>query len=197
MKVNFWQEARALAREGDLSSAMKSIENHPQGAMQLCIHGKTIRKELKRLLPPKAGPPLPLGRPLADFDIPVWNKQLTLVLHGRSNMGKTSLACSLIPSACIVNELDALRRFDPKTNGGIIFDDMKLPMDRELHLALIDRMKETQVRVRYKNVTIPIGTLTIFCSNWEPQNYFYQVPEVMRRLEIWHPTSPGVFIKDQ
>lgn len=192
--VNCWQEARACARLGDMQTALTHLETSPQGALMLTLHGKAIRKELKKLLPPQPVAPSPLLRPLSEFQMPAWDRTLTLVLHGRSNVGKTSLAVSLIPSALVVNELDALRSFNPKKHTGIIFDDMPLPNNRELQLSLIDTSKDTQVKVRYKNVKIPAGTPRVFGTNWEPANYFMQVPEVLRRIVTWYSNQQGVFI---
>lgn len=194
LKVNCWQEARATARSGDLMGAMEILENSPQGAMNLCTRGKTIRKELKRLLPPRPVPPLPLIRDLTDFQYPEWNREKSLIITGMSGMGKTSLACSLIPSALMVTTLEDLKRLNPKRHTGIIFDDMAMPKERETQLALLDRTKPTSIEgVRYKNPKIPLGIPTIFCTNFPVEMYLIQVLEVMRRVEVWTTKSCGVF----
>lgn len=198
LKVNCWQEARTLARTGDLLGALRCLEQQPQGAMQLTINGKRIRRELKRLLPVIPLPALPLVRPLVDFLIPHWDRSLSLLITGRSGMGKTSLACSLMPTALIVTTLEDLKYLNPKMHGGIIFDDMPMPKEREVQLALLDRSKPVSIAgVRYKNPRIPLGTSTIFCTNLPAQVYLIQVTEILRRVVVWETERMGVFeIKD-
>jgi len=196
-KVNCWQEAREYARSGNLSSALNALERTPQGAMQLTLSGKRIRKELKRLLPQVPVAPSPLVRPLADFQHPRWDKTLALLIWGPSEMGKTSLALSLMPTALIVNHKENLSHFNQKTNGGIIFDDMAPIQTREEQLSFLDRTKTVSITgCRYKNPQIPMGTPTIFCTNWEPKNYFSPVKEVFRRLRVWKAVALYTFVEE-
>lgn len=172
--------------------------------MQLCCRGDSIRKNLKSLAPLPPLPPLFLTRDLADFTFPQdRDPSKVLLIHGPSGLGKTSLASSLIPTALIVTELEALSDFNPLRHGGIIFDDCPLNRkDREMTLALLDNTKDRSIagkgkwKMRYKNPKIPMLTPMIWCTNLYPTQFLLPFPEVTRRIEVWKATDKGIFVED-
>jgi len=205
--TNFWQEALTTAENGSVSDAMNVIRSHPSGAREICLRKNAIESNLGSMAPP---PPVPrpiLSRDLADFTYPPhWDPSIPLLIHGRSGLGKTSLALSLIPTALIVKEPEALKLFNPKRNGGIVFDDCPLPSmrDRELQLALLDNTTNRTLsgkgkwKFRYSNPLIPAMIPMIICTNLYPTQCFLNVPEISRRLpQIWTPTAQGIFKEDK
>lgn len=196
-------DARSLAKDGSVQDAIDLIATYPSGAMQLVLREPSIRVSLTSILVP---PPVKLflTRDLEDFTYPPrWDPSKVLLIHGMSGLGKTSLACSLIPTALICKNLESLSLFDPKRNGGIIFDDCPIPFkDREMQLAILDNTLDRQIagqgkwKMRYRNPSIPALTPMIMCTNLYPTQYFLNVFEVTRRLEVWKAVEHGQFVED-
>lgn len=203
--TNFWQEAITLAEQNDYQAALDLIRSHPQGAAQLCQRGDSIRKSLKHYLPPTPPPPLSLTRALEDFTYPpLWDPSRVLLIYGPSGLGKTSLLCSLMPTALMVTEPEGMNLFNPKRHGGIIFDDCPLPRERDTLLALLDNTKDRTVtsrkdrlwRCRFKNPFIPSKTLIGISTNYHPGGTLPRLPEIVRRVDVWKAVNQGHFIVD-
>ena len=106
----------------------------------------------------------------------------TLVLHGESGVGKTTLAFYLLPGALWVTHMDDLPKFDPREHTGIIFDDMAfkhLPRESQIHLVDYDHPRT--IHIRYTTATIPAKTRKIFCCNY-PGELFLDDPAIARRV---------------
>jgi len=207
LPTNFWQEALTIAEQGSVPNALQLIRANPSGAREICLRKNAIESNLQSMAPPLPVPRPSLSRDLEDFTYPPqWDPSIPLLIHGRSGLGKTSLALSLIPTALIVKEPEALKSFNPKRNGGIVFDDCPLPSmkDRELQLALLDNTTDRTLsgkgkwKFRYSNPMIPASTPIIICTNLYPTQCFLNVPEISRRLQqIWQPTAQGIFKEDK
>jgi len=183
-----------MALSGSMSEALKILESSPAGAMQLTLRGTQVKKELKKLAKKQREPwKSPLIRPLTDFSFPTLDLNKALIIQGRSNLGKSSLAVSLCPTALICSTLEDLNLLTSK-NGGIIFDDMGVPKDREVQLALVDLTKPTSIGgVRYKNPRIPSGTIRIWTTNLQWFAEWNQSEEVTRRIQVIEASSEGCF----
>lgn len=186
IKVSPYQEARELAKDGNLSGALKALEAHPGPSRDLAMNEERITSYLKNLSRKRKTPALN-ARDLTSFgDLPNWDRKSSLIIIGKAGVGKTELAKALIPTALFLTHLDRLKDFNPQTHGGIIFDDMTflhLPRESQIHLTDFDNPRD--IHIRYKTANIPAGTLKIFTSNLSPAGVFYADEAIKRRLTSW------------
>lgn len=169
------QYARMAARQGDFSAAMKCLEETPQGARDLNMHPH-IQDQLRGLVP--LPPPPPCWGMETFGSPPPWDHSRALILTGRTGLGKSSLAQSMMPGALFCSQIEDLRDYRTEMNG-IIFDDMSFrgdlstgkgawPIEAQIHLLDWDHPRA--IRLRYKNFVIPAHTRKIFTTNkvcWE------------------------------
>lgn len=180
--------ARNLAKEGNWKGAMKELEESPQAARDLTLHPK-MREVLISLVPKKKAP----GVPMTKFRIPEWNQEKTLILWGKSGVGKTSLAQALLPNALFVNHPDQLRGYDSTIYNGVVFDDMNwLHRPREEHIAVTDTYQDRAIHCRYAIALLPAGTPRIFTTNLTPQGILNVSDDaVARRTTAWECSREG------
>lgn len=181
-----------MASSGDLQAALSVLQAHPGPSRDLFINGEKIMHYLRSIGP--AATNVQLAWDLDSFGtLPEWKADTSLLLLGEPGIGKTSLARALIPTALFVSHLDKLRDFDPRQQGGIIFDDMTfLHLHREAQIHLVDKEFDRQIHCRYRTAEIPAGTWKIFVSNRFPREIFLTDDKaIRRRLTIWKMLSVG------
>lgn len=115
-------------------------------------------------------------RPITDFNVPlsilVWMETMpapvtSIVLIGRSGIGKTSLARAMgqsLGEPFWATTLNSLKLYNGEKT--IIFDDIGLGnMNRENIISLMDVENLQDIRVLFGIVSIPAGTRRIFSCN--------------------------------
>lgn len=187
MPSNAYMQAREeMVKSGDLNKALAILQAHPGPSRDLFLQGDKIKSYL-RSIGPRAATAQPAWELDSFGDLPEWKDSTTLLLLGEPGIGKTSLACALIPNALFVSHLDALREFNPGVHGGIIFDDMTFThIPRESQIHLIDFDFDRQIHCRYANAFIPKGTWKIIVSNrYKGEVLLVSDGAISRRLTIW------------
>lgn len=131
---------------------------------------------------------------LDQFSLPAidWNQSLVWLVHGPTNVGKTSWVLANFKNPLVIMDVDDLRNFDPNCHDGIVFDDMSFnhwPFSGVVNL--LDSDLTRTVRCRYQNATIPKGTRRVFTHNTEnaliPDKLAEgQVGAILRRYKAIH-----------
>lgn len=164
---NVWQTARALAKDGQITESLSTLEKNKQSARDLCLHGEQIERNLRKLCRQK----MEIKHQLNTFNWNIqWDRSLTLILSGETNTGKTSISKALLPNGFFVTHMDQLREYN-EDYGGIIFDDMAfrhMPDTAQIHL--VDTYEERHIHCRYAAARIPAGTPRIITTNMDPGN---------------------------
>lgn len=179
-----WRKALALAKEGCTLEALQCLEEGGEKtARDAILYRETLARSFCAISPMS---PLPCARDLDQYpDLFDWPRhRLTLVLFGETNLGKTSLAASLLPTALLTRHLDPLAQFDGTKYSGIILDDMNFHhLHDEAQIALLDVELSTQVHVRYRVASIPAQTPRIITTNKPPCDILrLQNPAIARRV---------------
>lgn len=116
---------------------------------------------------------LPIAQPryqLTSFPIAwqsaVFNWEKTVILWGKSGIGKTEFALAILPGCLIVSHMDDLKNFDKEKHSGIIFDDVDIAhFPRTAQIHLLDQTQDRSIHIRYACGFIPKHTKKIFTSN--------------------------------
>lgn len=100
-----------------------------------------------------------------------WNESWkTLVLIGKSGIGKTTWAKMRIPKPCLfVSHIDALRKFEIGYHKSILFDDVDFkhyPRTSQIHI--VDFENPRHIHVRHTIASIPAGIVKVFTANCDP-----------------------------
>jgi len=122
-----------------------------------------------------------------------WPKDKSVIVFGKTGLGKTEYVKRCFPNALFVTHLDELNQFKCGMYDSIIFDDMSfLHIPDRAQLYLVDRDNDRSIHVRYGTVTIPANTPKIFMHNNRRAivNY-WDFPEIRRRLELLELRSNG------
>lgn len=192
-KPSAHQAAYHLAKfEKNYEGAVKTLEESAMGARDLLMR-PSIKQELFRLS--RIDIPQP-SRGLETYGlIPPWDRSKALILHGRSGLGKSSLARSLLPTALFVSRIDDLKQLGEAHFDGIIFDDMNFmgePMTgkgkwaREWQVHLVDYDYRRTIHGRYYDAIVPAGTAKIFTTNLSPREMMMVSDEaIKRRTTAW------------
>lgn len=193
-KTSIWTEAIELAKESGKKEALALLEADPVAARSILIHREAISRNLSSMRPTR----ITIRHSLNEF--PGWNHQWwmkgkkTLILHGKSGCGKTSLAKALIENPLFVTHMDNLRTFDRDHHGGIIFDDMSFShVPREGQIHLVDCDEDRSIHVRYTVAEIPANTPKIITTNLEP-GYILQMWDeaIKRRVDTIEMLAPDL-----
>lgn len=91
--------------------------------------------------------------------------ELTTLLHGPSNLGKTHYALAHFTNPLLVSHIDRLKQLSPD-HDGVVFDDMSFrhwPIESVIHL--VDKEFTRDINVRYGTIQIPSNTKKIFTYN--------------------------------
>lgn len=108
-----------------------------------------------------------------------WDRSLWI--WGKSGIGKTQWALTLLERPLLVTHIDQLRLFDSRYYGGIVFDDMSfLHFPRTGQIHLLDCSQPRALHVRYGTVNIPAYTKKIFTSN--DDIFLLDDPAIKRRV---------------
>ena len=141
-----------------------------------------------------------------------------LHVWGPSGIGKSAWATAQFKNPCVIKPFNSVgciealsRRFDPKVNDGIVFDEADLRfLSREQAIALCDFNDECSFDVRFKSFELPAGIKKIFLSNPNPGPDLSALwPKdlsgaIARRLLVWHcnvatwkkpPVSPNQLLQ--
>lgn len=108
----------------------------------------------------------------------------SLLVVGKSGIGKTQLALATYPKALFVSHIDQLKEFVPEEHDAIIFDDMSfkhLPRSAQIHL--VDQDQPRAIHVRYGTAWIPARTPKVFLSNIE-DIFDMQDSAIRRRIHL-------------
>lgn len=178
-----------LARSGRTDAAIHSFSNtHPR---LYAIHKRAVDTNLRDLAPIPATPYWPLTS--FDFDERLWDRELTLVLSGKTNCGKTELAIALFNGkGLLVRHLDKLKAFQSNYHTGIIFDDMCFTtLSRENAIHLVDTYHESQINVKHSMVCIPARTPRIITTNMPDWRDIFPADPAgaIQRRVYWHSFS--------
>lgn len=127
----------------------------------------------------------------------VWGRQVpppavgpasyTWVLAGPSGIGKTEFALAHFKNALVVTRVDDLKRFDPATNDGILFDDCdewlrKLSRTEQIQLA--EQVGGRSIGGRHYDSFIPGSTKKVWTTNDVEGAIFTPDPAIDRRHKI-------------
>lgn len=117
-------------------------------------------------------------------------------ITGSAGTGKTTWALWHFKNPILVSHIDDLKRFDARTNDGLVFDDMTFthwPPTSCIHI--VDMEHDRTINVRYGTVTIPAWTKRIFTTNIRLTDYFSpnctdeQWDAIYRRLYLYNVTE--------
>lgn len=90
-----------------------------------------------------------------------------IILHGRRDIGKTSLAKFYLCYYCIVVEdlKTDLNKFDPSIHEGIVFENIDFRYVGPFYIMMLLFCPEKMVEYDYCNVVIPLNTTMIFTTS--------------------------------
>ena len=98
----------------------------------------------------------------------------SLVILGRSNTGKTTLAKQAFKNPLIVSDVEDLKKLTEE-HDGLIFDDFSMKgMTKEGAIHIFDVSEDRTILVKFSSVTIPKGMPRIFTHNAESFKEFLQ-----------------------
>lgn len=160
-----------------------------------------------RLLREERDPPdfASVRYPASSFNLSINRDWTTLFVYGPSRMGKTEWAISQFSRPLLVRSVDDLYFASAKVGDdlrydGLVIDDVSFfSASPESCIMLCEHERDSSVRIRYRNATIPAGLRRIFCSNRSPHDYFgFGRPEftddqkqaVLARIQTCHVLAP-------
>ncbi len=130
--------------------------------------------------------------------IETWKpKEHALLLWGSAGLGKTQFAKYVLRWASgaepfyVSGRLDGLKKWNHHTHKALLIDDISfLTYDESVSRDITDVNEGSTISIKHSTVTIPAGTIRIFCSNFEypfrnPYDSVYG-----RRLTTRHITGP-------
>lgn len=187
--TNSWSQAIEKAKTGNLREAAEHLmEERPR---DFILHRTSIINSLRIFQPVLLKSYLPLE---GFMTLPTWDKAKSLILTGKTGIGKSSLAKLLLPMALFITHTDGLKNYDETRHEGIIFDDMGfLHLPREAHIHLTDTYDDRMIHCRHTCGFIPRGTPRIFTTNLEPIGILNVAdPAVSRRVISWAIKEPKI-----
>lgn len=161
-----------MAVNGCLREAEKCFsEKHPK---EYVLHLQTVRCHLRMLsvkdirLVYQGCFDKHLTRCLSGWNIGT----KTLFITGKSGVGKTQLAITLLRKPLVVRHMDHLKKLN-ESHKGIIFDDMSFAhLPRVSNIHLVDIEVESQINVKHGCVCIPAGMPRIITTNEKFLDFF-------------------------
>lgn len=183
-----------LARKGQYEAALESfIGQHPK---EFVLHAQRVCTNLRNLGKRKRQDtvyPVETSPYYEHLDTLDWEpKEISLVLHGPTNTGKTEFAKSWCKengwTYLTINTIDGLKKYDDEDI--IIWDDMSfkhIPRESAIHITEVKNSRE--IHCRHRDQYIPPGVGNIFTTNkidmWPEDPY----GAIDRRLQIWAPLN--------
>ena len=156
----------------------------------MVVHNRGLRRAIDVLNTPN-------DKALFDKDKFPWTEEVkidwtyTQVFWGKSGIGKTQWAMSLIDKPLLVSHMDQLSGFEPNEHGGIIFDDVTFMGDPitkkgrwkdEAQIHIADQDNTRAIHIRYEVGLIPAHTKKIITTNVEGGWVLdWDLPAVKRR----------------
>lgn len=184
-------ELSQVIEEGKAGASMRELCNdHPETMVRYYngVYKVLAMIELKKTPPKYKTTDFPSWPTQQDWK---WGK--SVVLWGKTGIGKTEYALSLFTNALLVTHKDQLRDYDASFHDGIVFDDMnfeggadgkgKWPRESQIHLT--DWTQDRHIHCRYGTGRIPKETRKVFTTNVD-DGYIFDLsdPAISRRLEI-------------
>ncbi len=186
-----------LAENGNINRALE-LYKEAKPAQFLANHDH-IRKSLTKLALLKSG----WAKPKFQFKDFILDKELqkildnynqnkTLILVGQPGTGKTQFITSFIQeilgiNPLVINNLDAIRYFNPDKHGAIVFDDCPAwdNKTREEIIKLIDSEVPTTHDIKHGSVLINNSTPRFLILNPPlPYNLTKKDKAIQRRIQI-------------
>lgn len=160
--------AEALAQESVSEALAILAANHPRDYLlqrdrlkaNLEAHQLSKRPRVQRVLEPLNE----YGEYVKSMVLAEW-KTLAIILHGRTNLGKTCFAKRLGEFPYLISHMDQLRNIPPETTH-LVFDDMSFAhLPRSAILHLVDLEEDRMIHVRYSTALVPSGLPRLFTTN--------------------------------
>lgn len=130
---------------------------------------------------------------LAEFPDwePITDFTNTIVLYGKSNIGKSQFARAHFKAPLVITQIDRLADLDyPRTHDGLIIDDCPIAKwSRERQMALTGVETDGHIRILYQSKTIPAGCPRVVVSNYDGWDVFgdnRSDGSVTRRSRLYH-----------
>ncbi len=121
---------------------------------------------------------------------PITDWSRSIVLWGKSQIGKTQFALAHFKTPLMVSHMDKLGMFDPKLHDGIVFDDMSfLHLPRTAQIHVVDQNNQRELHIRYTMAHIAANTKKIFTTNEAMGAIFLDDEAINNRL--WIIECPG------
>ena len=95
----------------------------------------------------------------------------TLIINGKSGMGKTEMIKSFLKSENIkfllIRNVHGLKDYEPQTHKAVIFDDIffEKELSSEEHIGISDTANPSNIRILRDSIRIMQNTLRIFTTN--------------------------------
>lgn len=134
-----------------------------------------------------------------DFDFTFTPEELkkTILLHGPSGTGKTSLAIAQFEQPLICGALDQLKGFRVGFHDGIVLDDCCLrKLTPAEAIQLVDTTFDRAIQLRYHPAVIPAGTPRIITTNLKWKKVFQRSENKEQRKGLWRRVT-RVEVTDQ
>lgn len=121
-------------------------------------------------------------------------KPRVLIMEGEGGLGKTETACAMMASIRrsyhFISKLDQLRTVTVEPDQGLVVDDLRMSsIDVDDVKAWLDCKKPRAVQGRNQDGFIPAFVPRIFCTNWEPAEFFpgeYQLSKQRKTIDRRH-----------
>jgi hypothetical protein len=187
----------ALAKEGKITEALDMYER--EKPEKFILNHMNLRKSLTTLTLLKNDIIKPkfkfsefelsdrLKKILEEFD-----RTKTLVLVGEPGAGKSVFLETFVHEvlglrALRINNIDALRLFDPSKHDALILDDVSDfdKLSREGMVNLIDSVAATTHNIKHGTVWIPSETLRCMALNQLPPYFNFRDQAIHRRVKIY------------
>lgn len=189
--TNYWEEcpfALAISCPSYTEGLEIIKKKRPR---EYLIHGESIERNLKKT---KLMPTVSKYKP-EDFNQPLQDLSLPLLIYGPTSCGKTNFALAHFKSPLLVRHIDDLKKLHPD-NDGIVFDDLSTthwPSNTVIHF--LDSDYDAPVHCRYGNATIPAGTKRIYTYNTDNPFFGLDFPPEQRlacrrRYNVFEVTKP-------
>lgn len=182
MKFDTFERARILAKSGAWQQALHLIiEEQPKEIKYLDKWETNLKRYAKLCRKPSEHIKKFTKEDFKPYNLK-WDKNTTLVLQGKSGIGKTQYAKTLFKNPLIVRHMDKLKQFDELIHDGIIFDDINLShYPREPVISILDIEEDSDINVKCGMITLPPFTPRVITTNRQVRDIFPCFDKAIRR----------------